>query len=64
MNVLCTNVEKKFDICEDHLYTEIKLLKNMPNIPSGTSFQTIHEWLDWLKNSNRIGIFSNFFKAL
>lgn len=44
--------------------TEIKLLKKMLDIPSGTSFQIIHDWLDWLKNSNRISILFYFFKAL
>lgn len=58
----CLN--EKFDICEDDLCTEMKLLKNMPDIPSGTSVQTIHKCLDWLHNSNRISIFYNLYKAL
>lgn len=40
-------LKEKFDICEDDLCAEMKLLKNMSDIPSGTSVQIIHEWLDW-----------------
>lgn len=36
----------------------------MVDIPSDTSVQTIHEWLDWLSNSNRCSTFSNCSKAL
>lgn len=61
-NVPYRCLKEHFDICEDDLITEIKLLQNMPDIPNGTSVQTIHEWLDWLKESNKIEIFSNFLK--
>jgi hypothetical protein len=57
-------LKEKFDICEDDLSAEMKLLKNMSDIPSGTSVQTIHDWLDWLQHSSKIDIFSNFYKAL
>lgn len=57
-------IKEKFGICEDDLCAEMKLLKNMSDIRSGNSVQTMHEWLDWLQNSNKIGIFSNLYKAL
>ncbi|XP_025411076.1 uncharacterized protein LOC112684004 [Sipha flava] len=62
-NISYKCLKEQFDICEDDLCTEIKLLQNMPDIPNGTSLQTIHEWLDWLQDSNKIEIFSNFSKA-
>lgn len=37
----------------------------MPDIPNnGTSVQTIHEWLDWLQDSNTIKFFLTFLKLL
>jgi len=41
-------------VIEDDLYTEIKYLKNMPDIPNGILVKTIYEWLDWLQDSNKI----------
>lgn len=35
--------KEQFDLCEDDLSAEIKLLQNMPDIPNnGNSAQTIH----------------------
>lgn len=53
-----------FNICEDDLVTEIKLLQNMPGTPSGTSVQTMYEWLDELQDTNNIYIFPNISKPL
>lgn len=46
-NVSYKCLKEQFGICEDDLYTEIILLKNMTDLPNGgTSVKTIHEWLD------------------
>jgi hypothetical protein len=45
-NISYKYLKEQFDIREDYLCTEIKLLQNMPDIPNGISLQTIHKWLD------------------
>jgi hypothetical protein len=42
-NISYKCLKEQFDIREDDLCTEIKLLQNMPDIPNGTLLQTIHE---------------------
>jgi hypothetical protein len=42
-NISYKCLKEQFNICEDDLCTEIKLLQNMPDIPNGTSLQIIHE---------------------
>lgn len=64
-NVSYKCLKEQFGVCEDYLCTEIILLQNMNDIPNGgTSVKTTHEWLDWLQDSNKSEIFSNFSKAL
>ncbi|CAI6358796.1 unnamed protein product [Macrosiphum euphorbiae] len=64
-NVSYKCIKEQFGVCEDDLCTEKILLKNMTDIPNGgNSVKTIHEWLDWLQDSNKSEIFSNFSKAL
>jgi len=63
-NVFYKCLKEQFDIYENDLFTEIILLQNMIDIPNSSSVQKIHEWLDWLQDSNKIEIFSNFSKAL
>lgn len=64
-NVSYKCLKEQFGVCEDDLCTEIILLQNMTDVPNGgTSVKTIHEWLDWLQDSNKSEIFTNFSKAL
>lgn len=57
-NVSHKCLKEQFDIFENDLCTEIILLQNMKDIPNDTSNEKIHEWLDWLQDSNKIEIFS------
>ncbi|CAI6357412.1 unnamed protein product [Macrosiphum euphorbiae] len=49
-----------------NIHTEIKLLINIPEIESicGSSNINISKWLDWLVDSGRSEIFSDFYKSL
>lgn len=40
------------------------LFKNMPDIPNGFSVQIMHRCLDWLRSSDRIGIFLTSLKLI
>ncbi|XP_050056135.1 zinc finger MYM-type protein 1-like [Aphis gossypii] len=57
-------LSKLFNISIDELETEIKILKHMPDVPSGTSSESIYVWLDWLKESGRLDIFNNMYLVL
>ncbi|XP_060846033.1 uncharacterized protein LOC132925678 [Rhopalosiphum padi] len=49
-----------------NIHTEIKLLINIPEIESicGSSNINISKWLDWLVDSGRSEIFSDFYKSI
>ncbi|KAF0685511.1 zinc finger MYM-type protein 1-like [Aphis craccivora] len=42
-----------FGIDSEQIQVEIMLLKNIPNIPSGTTSKTLHQWIDFLNSNNR-----------
>lgn len=43
---------------------EIKLLKNISNIPTRTTSKTIHQWINFLKTNNRTNIFVRFYHVI
>jgi len=36
----------------------------MPDVPSGTSSESVYVWLDWLKESGQLDIFNNMYLVL
>ncbi|KAL4118930.1 hypothetical protein QTP88_011808 [Uroleucon formosanum] len=57
-------LSKLFNISIDEMEVEIKILKHMPGVPSGTSSESVYMWLDWLKESGQLNIFNNMYLAL
>lgn len=53
-----------FGIDSEQIQVEIMLLKNIPNIPSGTTSKTLHQWIDFLNSNNRTCIFLHFHKVI
>lgn len=53
-----------FRVDNDQLKGEIRLLKNIPNIPTGTTSKTIQQWIDFLKSNNRTNIFVQFYNII
>lgn len=53
-----------FGIDSEQIQVEIMLLKNIPNIPSGTISKTLHQWIDFLNSNNRTSIFLHFYKVI
>lgn len=53
-----------FGIDSEQIQVEIMLLKNIPNIPSGTTSKTLHQWIDFLNSNNRTSIFLHFYKVI
>lgn len=53
-----------FGVDNEQLQVEIRLLKNIPNIPTGTISKIIHQWIDFLNSNNRTSNFHHFYKII
>jgi len=53
-----------FNILNKDLDSEVKILASIKDIPIGTCTHTIYKWLDWIVDSNRKNIFTNFYEVI
>ncbi|KAL4153730.1 hypothetical protein QTP88_001563 [Uroleucon formosanum] len=53
-----------FNILNKDLDSEVKILASIKDIPIGTCTHTIYKWFDWLVDSNRKNIFTNFYEVI